>query len=240
MANNEIGIICPLCKKPNSYIPRLGEENLFVKGVGVCKNSNCQFSFTRYEYINQERKNNIQFLPIDIVNQTKSHYHKNDFVSWLYKKFKPHQVKGAINQYNLGTTKSGETIFWVYNENFKVVEGINHKFCTTTGNPYSPTFSFLSERLIPNKELRPKGCFFGTHLINGCKKPIVVFDKPHKAVVASIVYPEFLSLSIYKDFTWSDRKNYPFVTDWFLQGSTIDEYFGLPKEMDGKSPYDLP
>ena len=112
------------------------------------------------------------------------------------------QMAHAAQRYRLGKSRSGKTIFWLFDEQDRLRDGrLGDQWVTELLKRRYPEFA---------EYLRPGYCLFGLHLLKAYPQPlpkgrgkcpagqemsVCIVDSPRSAVVLSEVYPDSLWLA---------------------------------------------
>jgi Domain of unknown function (DUF6371) len=133
-------------------------------------------------------------------------YQTNAFVQFLLGLFpsNPEDIWQAVNDYMIGSTKDGKTIFWQVDRNRRVRTGKIIKYDSRTGKRLKDvhpnwTHSELKKAgwIKPGFDLQQ--CFFGEHLLRTYPGlPIAIVEAEKSAVIGSIckgVFPDLVWLA---------------------------------------------
>ena len=112
----------------------------------------------------------------------------NDFFRYLVRTFGKDTAFELQSNYNIGTTKTGGTIFWQQDKSGKFRTGkvINYK---PDGHRDKDKFSWFVHKKI-REDFNYQQCFFGLHLVS-VEKPIALCESEKTAVMMSVYEPQF-------------------------------------------------
>jgi len=135
-----------------------------------------------------------------------SNYSQNDFVQFLLGlfPFDPEDVNAAVNEYRIGTSPNGNTIFWQIDQKEKIRTGKLIAYDRATGKrrkDVSPNWIHSEMKkvgtLSPDFELEQ--CFFGEHLLQKYPgRPIAFVESEKSAAIGSLckrVFPDLVWLA---------------------------------------------
>lgn len=135
---------------------------------------------------------------------TLTDYDQNGFVQFLLELFRgdPQSVWQAVNDYMIGTTKGGKTIFWQIDTERRIRTGKTISYEAATGRrrkDVNPNWIHSEMKkaglLKPDFELQQ--CFFGEHLLPFLPDlPIAITEAEKSAVIGSICK------SVFPDLVW--------------------------------------
>lgn len=223
---------CPKCgakKQFTRYVDN--ENNYYADNVGRCNREvNCGYHLKPFQYfkdnpslnsfdfskINQVQKLpiKIDFLPVDIINESVKHWRSNNFTKYLSKLVGWEVVEKVAIKYNIGSSKlwEGATVFWQvdglgrprqakvmhYNsETGKRTRSQEEalKWNYSNGGYYSDKsgldkISYAGKWILNKNEANLKQCFFGEHLLVQNPSHIVgIVESEKTAIIASMYMP---------------------------------------------------
>jgi hypothetical protein len=212
---------CPQCGDKSSFAYYIDENNSILdKSVGRCNHeSSCGYHLTPREFFQNKNmyKNTISnlsrmaisaaqikhhdFLPIDYV--TKSLSYASDFVFFLCGLFDRYtldspSIENIMQNYFLGSTKTGDVIFWQIDENGKCRTGKIVKYDKLTGHRSHEEggVNWVHSQLKKNGKLSGfelSQCLFGLHLLKKYSdKPIAVVESEKSACICSAIDNRFV------------------------------------------------
>lgn len=152
----------------------------------------------------QDSSKRFDLIPVDYLLGTLGNYSQNAFVRFLLNLFPDcsAEINKAVNDYRIGTTKTGRTVFWQIDKNNRIRTGKIIAYDAATGkriksiNP-NWTHAELKKRNLLAQDFNLKQCFFGEHLLrNNSDKATYIVEAEKTAVIASICHPENVWLAI--------------------------------------------
>jgi hypothetical protein len=203
-------IACPNCNKAkrfSKYIDNKGEIE-FPDNVGRCdRENNCGYHKTPKQHFEENDldtpKNDFKHvvshepppsdrIPSKYLESSQKGHERNDFCKWLRKVLAPEAYAYVVNQYRIGTTKDGSTVFWQIDTENQARTGqiIKYREDGHRTNQTTWVHSKLKNELPAPFHLDQ--CLFGLHLVwQYPSKPIAICEAPKTAVVASILLPQY-------------------------------------------------
>lgn len=156
--------------------------------------------------ISAREKNKDAFQPdyIDsgILKKTLTNYENNSFVHFLFDLFidSADLVRQSIKAYSVGTTREGKTVFWQIDRAKRIRTGKIIAYDAATGKrrkdiPPTWVHSELKRAGLVKEEFNLMQCFFGEHLLDDVR-PAAIVEAEKTAIIASIVFPEFVWLAV--------------------------------------------
>lgn len=201
--------ICPKCNK-RTFVKYIETEtsSYLSDEFGRCdRESNCGY----HSNPKGENKNTfeIKYIPppepsfhnYSLVTQSGCNFKQNNFIQFLKTIFSDVEVKKAITNYLIGTSKhwNGATTFWQIDNFEKVRHGKIMVFDSITGKRIKSNGKGLinSVRSILKLEnFNLCQCLFGLHLINySTNKTIALVEGEKTAVIMSLFKPEYVWLA---------------------------------------------
>lgn len=227
--------ICPQCGKKTltKYIDSESHEYL-NDNVGRCdRQDSCGYHYKPKQYFEDSGTATQKvffrasysscssykaYIPLEILQKSRSGYHKNSFVKHLNNLFDEATVSKLISAYHLGTSDGqwpGACVFWFIDIQGRIHAG-QVKLFDTAGHTESfehdgekrkctcwihailkrkltPIPSWLSHYCEQEKKV---SCIFGEHLIKNSTKPFGVVEAPATALVAAVYLPQYTWLAI--------------------------------------------
>jgi hypothetical protein len=221
---------CPKCgakKQFTRYVDN--ENNYYANNVGRCNREiNCGYHLKPFQYfkdnpslnsfdfskINQVQKLPIEidFLPVDIMNESVKHWRSNNFTKYLSTLVGWDVVEKVAVKYNIGCSKhwDGATVFWQvdvlgrprqakvmhYNsETGKRTRSHEEalKLDYSNGGYYldkggSDKIYYAGKAIINNYDANFKQCFFGEHLLVRNPSDIVGIVESEKTAIIGTLY----------------------------------------------------
>jgi hypothetical protein len=214
---------CPACnekKKFSRYIDRTNNEYL-ADDCGRCERTDgCGFHRTPSDYFKDNPTNKPsdfeKFKPISpppprpVSYIDKANFEKslgvnntNTFTNFLIALFGKERAENLVNRYHIGTTKSGEIIFYQVDLQGNVRSGKVMKYNLTASTSTSCGQDCKRDKSVnPNwvhtklklENFNLSQCLFGEHLITD-NQTIAVVESAKSAVIASVYFPSFTWVS---------------------------------------------
>jgi hypothetical protein len=139
------------------------------------------------EFIKKEKQpvTPIKTVPKETLIETLKDDGRNNFLNWLKKYFAENEVKKAIFQFNIGTGKRGNTIFWKQNFTGDYLTG--KSICYKTDGHRD------KEKMIYSLYPKSKGygsCIFGEHQLKNenSSKAIIIVESEKDAIVGYLTF----------------------------------------------------
>lgn len=212
---------CPKCGVKNSFTLYLdGDTHAPIHPtVGICNRaSKCGYHYPPKQYfndnphLNKNKSNYTSYNPIDKdtpINYIsysyvkKSESVKSNFIDFLQNHFSKEKIFKSVNEYHLGATHNQEVIFWQIDFTGKVRTGKIMQYNPETGKRIkheSGAINWVHNKLKKQGKLSQDfnlaQCFFGEHLIKKYpEKTIAIVEAEKTAVIANIIYPQFIWLA---------------------------------------------
>src|SRR5690606_8081141 len=112
---------------------------------------------------------------------------ENNLLQYLRKNYPEEDVNRVKEEYALGSTKDGGTVFWLINEDLQVQK---NKICY-----YQENGKRTNRFAAPYKnEVGYYSCLFGAHLLKSIRKGtdvVILVESEKTAVVGAILLPQF-------------------------------------------------
>lgn len=214
---------CPSCqekKKFSRYIDRENNEHL-AEHCGRCERSDgCSYHLTPSEFFKENPTNKpldfekwkpvptppprpASYIDKSVFKKTLAVNDTNTFINFLMLLFGKECAENLVNKYHLGTTKSGEVIYYQVDLQGNVRSGKVMKYNLTDSNQTALGKDCKRDKTInPNwvhsklklENFNLKQCLFGEHLITDTQT-IAIVESAKSAVIASVYFPSFSWLS---------------------------------------------
>jgi hypothetical protein len=198
---------CPSCGKKRfvRYVGTFSGKYLPGKYGRCDREVNCGYFYSPYDdgyakdHFNKDNawkqpiKRKSKFIPVDLFKQSKSRYHKNTFVKFLWSIFDKKIVKRLIKKYHIGTSAqiNGGCIFYQIDTGGNIRRGKIMRYDT---EGHRQAFSSVHSQLGWSKRL-PKWRFFGEHLLNESDKPVAIVESEKTAIISNIYFPQYIWLA---------------------------------------------
>ncbi len=220
---------CPACGKPRTFSRYINTDTLqdIAPNVGKCERlNNCTYHYTPKQYfahngISQPIQTYTPkkailpkpttYIQPQVVEQSKSNYQSNHFITFLTTTFGATLAQQAIARYNIGTSKhwQGATVFWQVDNVGKVRTGKIMLYSPTTGKRVKQPHNYITwaHKLLKQANFNLKQCLFGEHLITQQpNKTICLVESEKTAIIASAYYPQYNWLAVGNLSTLSAEK----------------------------------
>ena len=221
---------CPKCGKSNSFTLYLdGDTNQPINPmVGICNHTNsCGYHYTPKQYFidNPTTQVSREMVPvrptaihppmmqatpkatglIPAEYMSRSLGTKSDFVQFLRDLFENinglnQSIDEVCERYKLGSTKSGNVIFWQVDINGKVRTGKIMQYDPATGKRVhnaSGAIDWVHNKLkragaVP-QDFNLRQCYFGEHLLSSQPdSTIAIVESEKTAIIASVLMPKYI------------------------------------------------
>lgn len=218
---------CPGCGRPRCFTPYVDENDVpaDVERYGRCNHArSCGYNLyppyepnrkggkvyalpkfkKRPEKNRKEIETKLDTLPLEIVGKTLLFTPKNGFIAFLSGLFGEETAKALVEQYRIGTTRDGFTVFYQYDIMDRCRTGKIIPYDPHTGHRIKdgsvPAAMWVHSRLKALHQLPDdwtlSQCLFGEHLLPLCPElPVALVEAEKTAVICSAVFPEFLWLA---------------------------------------------
>ena len=130
----------------------------------------------------------IDYVGNEIVERTFSDFKHNVFFQYLIRTFGKETAFDLQSQYNIGTTKTGGTIFWQQDRKGRFRTGKVIYYKPNGKRDHDKTSWFVHKKIRP--DFNYQQCFFGLHLTTD-SKPIALCESEKTAVMMSVYQPDF-------------------------------------------------
>jgi hypothetical protein len=212
---------CPNCNsREKSFVRYIDTDTgeYIADDVGICNRRNkCEYHYPPREYfadnpkkqkflknnatkkkiLKQDTVREIQYVPLDILEDSLQHNEKNNLIEFLIDLFGNELTESLIEKYFIGTSNhwDGATIFWQIDITEKIRTGKIMLYNSITGKRIKEPFNHITwvHKLINQTSF--KQCFFGEHLIAGNNLPIAIVESEKTAIIASAYLPQFIWLA---------------------------------------------
>jgi len=201
--------VCPKCQK-KTFVKFIESEtgNYLSEDLGRCdRETNCSYYNTpegnqihRFEKI-QVPKLQTSYHNIDLLKQSLRDYSNNNFITFLEKIFSTDEVKIAIENYKIGTSKNwqGSTVFWQIDNLNRIHSGKILQYNSMTGKRIKDKnnkalINWVHSVLKRRQQLdrfNLNQCLFGLHLIKHETKKIAIVESEKTAIMMSIFKPQY-------------------------------------------------
>ena len=242
--------MCPNCNK-KTFVKYIETEtgNYQSQDFGRCdRETNCRYHNTpkgelhKWVDIIVKPKPETSFHDLNLVNQSGRNFKQNNFVQFLKTLFTEVEVKEAILNYSLGTSKywNGATIFWQIDNNEKVRHGKIMLYDSETGKRVkNQNGGYINsvQSILKLKDFNLSQCLFGLHLINETNQKIIALVESEKtAIIMSLFKPQYTWLATgsksglkydflmpiknYKIIVFPDKSEY---NDWVKKAKELNK-----------------
>ncbi len=202
---------CPECRGKKCFTHYIDDEGgaIVHPSVGRCERlSKCSYHKTPKQYFEAngitpsdtwkakepEPEKPVSLIEQSILKQSLSDFSKNCLILFLQSIFSEEQIDEVLNNYLIGSTKSGGTIFWQVDISGDVRTGKIINFNPKTGRRNKdvlPAVTWVHKKL-KLKDFNLGQCLFGEHLTRIYpNKPIAIVESEKTAIISSIYFPQF-------------------------------------------------
>lgn len=132
------------------------------------------------------------FIDNEIMSKSLGAFESNALVSFLISKLGEVKTSDICKKYNIGTTKSGATIFWQVDDMGRVRSGkvIHYLDDGHRNKTIAPSWSHSKLKL---KDFNLLQCLFGLHLVHtNATKPICIVESEKTAIISAAYFPEYI------------------------------------------------
>lgn len=211
---------CPQCNKKNQFTLYIDNETgePLHENVGRCNYESCYHYPPKQFFLDNPDREERSAAPIrqtinpppppkpvDYIDNrfftptlSSNHYNINTFLIWLSSVFgidKAHQV---ASDYRVGTTKSGECIFWQIDRQKRIRTGKIRRYDKATGKSLSTDWTHSRIGKLTGKPLNYQQIYFGSHLLELPEnegKTVAIVEGEKTAVFMAIVMPQYIWVS---------------------------------------------
>ena len=192
--------ICPACgDKKKTFVPYVDKNKniVDVEKYGRCERIN-SCGYLKYpdtkpnEWVRKEpayiAPHPVDYVSQEIVERTFNNFKANTFFQYLIRMFGKETAFELQSLYNIGTSRTGGTIFWQQDRKgrFRTGKVINYK---PDGHRDKEKYTWFVHKKIRN-DFNYVQCFFGLHLTTS-EKPVALCESEKTAVMMSVYQPEF-------------------------------------------------
>jgi len=236
---------CPGCNKPYQLTRYIDAETgqHIAPHVGKCNRLNkCGYHYPPARYFQDNPQLNdgkdwreseaykttytppthtpppIDYIPPAFVDQSRTHYDKNNFLRYLAKLFGDDNARQLAERYKLGTSKHWRNagglavVFWQIDRAGKARQAKVMAYDPETGKRIKkpdglevwrkgrycaqpedrkPGAYFAGKRLLKNKDANLVQCFFGEHLLSAAPSaPVAIVESEKTAVIMAGINPK--------------------------------------------------
>ena len=145
-------------------------------------------------------------IPFDIVRKTVRFVPSSPLIAFLLTIFTEHTVRQVISDYCIGTSKSGDTVYYQLDLNDRCRTGKVMKYDASTGHRIKDEsvdgrVTWVHALLKAKKQLPAEWeltqCLFGEHLLKRYPAKVVALVEAEKtAVIGACAFPEFLWVAV--------------------------------------------
>lgn len=212
---------CPSCghrdKSFSRYIDSETGEYLADK-VGRCnREEKCGYHYKPKQYFEDNRifpsrgtnSNASQsalpkplptsYIPNEVFRKSLSHYHDNNFFTFLSGRFGKEIAQSLVQKYFIGTSKlwPGAVVFWQVDIENKVRTGKIMLYAPETGKRVKEPKARINwaHKALKIADFQLKQCPFGEHLLVDNCKPIGIVESEKTAIISSVYFPKFTWLA---------------------------------------------
>lgn len=224
-------LTCPKCGRPHCFAPYVdADEQIVGPEYGRCDHeSSCgyvkyppserewkpAYAYSHKPTIRTNANVTVQVpeptrelctIPTSIVDRSVVLEPKSDFVKFLSSLFDGATLERLVNEYRIGTTKNGDTIYFQIDSKGRCRTGKVMKYNPRTGHrikdpnakvPITWVHSLMKQaHLLPeNWELTQ--CLFGEHLLAKYPdKPVGLVEAEKTAIIASAMIPDLVWVAV--------------------------------------------
>lgn len=221
--------ICPSCGRKGEFTLYVDENNVPLNElVGRCnRESDCGYHYTPAQFFHdhpeckpqgedwrkapdwlkdhQPKPKPLCLVPPEIVSRSVTHRSKSQFVRFLDTVFDPLIVEGLIDEYRLGTTRSGAVIFFQLDIQGRCRTGKMMLYDPETGHRIKDkdkpgridwVHSLMKRTGMLPQDWEVTQCLFGEHLLRlNPRKPVALVESEKTAVICAGLMPQFLWLA---------------------------------------------
>jgi uncharacterized protein DUF6371 len=147
----------------------------------------------------REQTNTVSYLPSNVFESSVAAHERCNLFPFLVKLFTTDVAKSLCENYFVGASRHGDTVFWQVDVEDRIRQAKVIKYDSETGkrSKVQPPF-FAGKKILGNKEVSLKQSLFGEHLLanptNGTKA-VAVCEGEKTCLIASIYHPAFVWLA---------------------------------------------
>lgn len=140
------------------------------------------------------------FIPLKYLEM--SYKRTSNYVEFLFRLFDNKTILSVVEDYLLGATEDGGTIFWQIDMKGKVRTGKVIHYDPETGHRIkekkaSWAHYMLKQKGVLNADFNLQQCLFGEHLLHRYhEKTVAVVEAEKTAVICAAVYPQYVWLAV--------------------------------------------
>ncbi len=141
-------------------------------------------------------------IPISIVNKSVRLNRLSDLIAYLSTLFDQDSINRAIEDYRIGATKAGDTIFYQIDVEGRCRTGKVMKYNRDTGHrikdssvktPITWVHSLLKQQGVLPNDWELTQCLFGEHLLKKYPgKDVILVESEKTAIIGSIMIPAYI------------------------------------------------
>lgn len=192
--------ICPACgDKKKTFVPYVDKNNniIDVEKYGRCERIN-SCGYLKYpdtksnEWIRKEpayiAPQPIDYVAQEIVERTFNNFKANTFFQYLIRMFGKETAFELQSLYNIGTSRTGGTIFWQQDRKGRFRTGKVIYYNPNGKRNHDRKSWFVHGKI--KADFNFQQCFFGLHLTDS-EKPVALCESEKTAIMMSVFSPEF-------------------------------------------------
>ena len=212
-------LTCPNCGRKHCFVPYVDDNDQIAgEEYGRCNHeSSCGYSLyppseqdwrdISPRHIPQRTvQNKICTIPQDIVKRTVRLAPRAHLLTFLSTIFNESIIAHLVEEYQIGVTKSQETIFYQIDSKNRCRTGKVMKYNPETGRrikdstsstPITWVHSLLKQQGVLPQEWVLTQCLFGEHLLNRYPdKPVCLVEAEKTAVICAGLMPEYIWVAV--------------------------------------------
>lgn len=217
---------CPKCGKPKCFTYYVDEDGQPLdKSVGRCDHeSECGYHYPPKDFFRDHpdreviearlspnkitakvshRNKSIDTIPMEYVTRSRSN--NSHLIRFLFSLQKDNEaaLKRVLDDYHVGATRNGETIFWQIDKDNRVHGGKIIAYNKEDGHRIKDkgvnwVHSLLKKHGVLNEDWTLTQCLFGEHLLSSSAnrdKVVAVVESEKTALICSVQYPDCVWLA---------------------------------------------
>ncbi|MCC7027650.1 MAG: hypothetical protein IT265_11885 [Saprospiraceae bacterium] len=153
------------------------------------------------------KPNHKDFIPVEIFKQSLQIgktiikiAETNNFIKFLVAQFGIEHASLLVSRYFIGSSRhwNGATVFWQIDNQGRIRTGKIMLYNSSNGKRVKKPINHISwaHKQINQEAFQLSQCFFGSHLLINCSKPIALVESEKTAIIASIYLPQFIWLAV--------------------------------------------
>lgn len=153
------------------------------------------------------KPNHKDFIPVEIFKQSLQIgktiikiAETNNFIKFLVLQFGIEHASLLVSRYFIGSSRhwNGATVFWQIDNQGRIRTGKIMLYNSSNGKRVKKPINHISwaHKQINQEAFQLSQCFFGSHLLINCSKPIALVESEKTAIIASIYLPQFIWLAV--------------------------------------------